>query len=96
MAEVINNYVFNKDKTFVILNNKYYVSARHLTKVRSLPKGIQVYDNDKYMGSFGRLCFKNNQIQVYQDNQEVAYCKVNDKFFEEITNQLPKIEQWTF
>lgn len=96
MAEVIKNYIFNKDKSFVIFNNKYYVSARHLTKVRSIPNGLQVYDNDNYVGNFGRLYFKCNQIQVHQNGQEVAYCKANDDFFNEITNQLPKVTQWTF
>lgn len=96
MAEVIKNYVFNKDKSFVIFNNKYYVSARHLTKVRSIPKGIQVYDNDNYIGNFGRITFSNDRLHIYQNNQEVAYCKVNDDFFNEITNQLPKVDQWTF
>ena len=96
MVEVIKNYIFNDDKSFVIFNNKYYVSARHLTKIRSIKDGIQVYNNDNYMGNFGRLYFKNNQIQVYQNNQEVAYTPVNDKFFDEVANQLPKVDQWTF
>lgn len=96
MAELIKNYIFNDDKSLVVLDNKYYVMARHLLKIRDLPKGIQVYDNDKFMGSYGRLYFKNSRIQVYQNDKEVAYCKVDDNFFTEIANQLPKVTQWTF
>lgn len=96
MAELIKNYRFNDDKTFLIFNNKYYVIARHLVNTKKYPTGIQVYDNDMFMGNAGRLYFKSNQIQVHQNGQEVAFCKVNDDFFDEIANQLPKITQWTF
>lgn len=96
MAEVIKNYVFNNDKSFVIFNNKYYVVARHLIKIKDFEDGIQVYNNDKFMGSFGILYFDNDRLHIYQDNEEVAYCKIDNNFLPEIANQLPKVTQWTF
>lgn len=96
MAELIKTYTFSKDKSFIVFNDTYYIPARHLTKIRSFKDGVQVYSNDNYIGSFGRVYFKNNQIQIYQNYQEVAYAPVNDKFFNEIASQLPKVDQWTF
>lgn len=96
MANVIANYTFNKDKSMVIFDNKYHIVARHLLKIRDIPKGIQVYDNDNFVGNYGRLYFKNNRLQVFQEGNEVAYCKVNDDFFTEVANQLPEIKEWTF
>lgn len=96
MAELIKTYIFNKNKSFIVFNDKYYVPARHLTKIRSFKDGVQVYSNDNYIGSFGRVYFANDRIHIYQDKNEVAYAPVNDKFFDEITNQLPKVDQWTF
>lgn len=96
MVKTIKNYTFNKDKSIVIFDNKYHVVARHLLKIKDLPKGIQVYDNDQFRGSYGRLYFKNNQLQVFQEGNEVTYCKVNDDFFKEISSQLPEIKEWIF
>lgn len=96
MAEAIKNYVFNDDKSFVIFNNKYYVVARHLTKIKDFKDGIQVYNNDNFMGNFGILYFKNNRLHIYQNKQEVAYCAIDDNFLPSIKAQLPEITQWTF
>lgn len=96
MAEVIKNYEFNKDKSFIIFNNKYYVSARHLTKIKDLKDGIQVYDNDNYMGYVGRIYFANDRLHIYQNKKEVAYCPIDDKFLPSIESQLPPITQWAF
>ena len=63
MANVIANYTFNKDKSMVIFDNKYHIVARHLLKIRDIPKGIQVYDNDNFVGNYGRLYFKSKGIR---------------------------------
>ena len=86
---LIKNYVFANNKTFTVFDNKYYIVTRHLLKIKSIPTGIQVYDNSDFIGSFGRMYFKNGRLHVYQDKKEVAYCTIDDNFLSEIESKLP-------
>lgn len=95
-AELIKNYVFANNKKFTVFDNKYYVVTRHLVKIKGIPTGIQVYDNPNFIGSFGRMYFKNNQIQVYQEGKEVAYCTIDNNFLKEIESKLPKTGRLVF
>ena len=65
MAEVIKNYVFNKDKSFVIFNNKYYVVARHLIKIKDFEDGIHPNDSGaKKMADVIEKFIRNNYYPV--------------------------------
>lgn len=95
-AELIKTYAFDENKNWLIFDNKYLVTPRSLLNITRFPKGVQVYYSP--WKAFGRIYFKNNRLHIvdYKTNKEVAYCPVNDEFFQDIEAELPPIKQWIF